>query len=125
MKHLEFSLTASVKVTNTGNIAFPTTSELTHPPLQLKGFVKVYDLGPGNSKTDREYNWTSMRYLLALCVSLDRLCKAIFIWRGHRCSFADFLSGRTMILLRGFHKMVYQNLWYDKCVQLILQNILG
>ena len=61
MKDLEFSLTASVKVTNTGNIsgsevvqlyiAFPTTSELAHPPLQLKGFAKVHDLSPGQSKT--------------------------------------------------------------------------
>ena len=61
MKDLEFSLTASVKVTNTGNIsgsevvqlyiAFPTTSSLTHPPLQLKGFAKVHDLGPGQSRT--------------------------------------------------------------------------
>ena len=55
----EFHLSASVQVTNTGSvsgsevvqlyISFPTTSDLTHPKLQLKGFVKVYDLAPGAS----------------------------------------------------------------------------
>ena len=57
----EFHLSASVKVTNTGSvsgsevvqlyISFPTTSNLTHPKLQLKGFVKVYDFAPGASQT--------------------------------------------------------------------------
>ena len=57
----EFHLSASVKVTNTGSvsgsevvqlyISFPPTSNLTHPKLQLKGFVKVYDLAPGASQT--------------------------------------------------------------------------
>jgi beta-glucosidase len=57
----EFHLSASVKVTNTGSvlgsevvqlyISFPTTSDLTHPKLQLKGFAKVYDLAPGASQT--------------------------------------------------------------------------
>lgn len=56
----EFHLSASVQVTNTGSvsgsevvqlyISFPTTSDLTHPKLQLKGFVKVYDLAPGASQ---------------------------------------------------------------------------
>lgn len=57
----EFHLSASIKVTNTGSvsgsqvvqlyISLPTTSDLTHPKLQLKGFAKVYDLAPGASQT--------------------------------------------------------------------------
>ena len=35
---------------------------------------------------------------------------------------SDFLP---QFLLRGFHKLNYQNLWYHKCVRLNLQNILG
>jgi len=27
--------------------SLPTTSDLTHPALQLKGFTKIRDLGPG------------------------------------------------------------------------------
>jgi len=56
----EFSLTASLSVSNTGRltgseavqlyIAFPTISRLTHPPLQLKAFAKVYDLEPGKDQ---------------------------------------------------------------------------
>jgi beta-glucosidase len=56
----EFSLTASVSVTNTGSVAgseivqlyvsLPLTSDLTHPPLQLKAFAKVYDLQPGKNE---------------------------------------------------------------------------
>lgn len=56
----EFSLTASVSVTNAGSvvgsevvqlyITLPTTSDLSHPPLQLKAFAKVYDLQPGKSE---------------------------------------------------------------------------
>ncbi|KNZ74982.1 putative beta-glucosidase I [Termitomyces sp. J132] len=56
----EFSLTASITVTNTGAlvgseiiqlyITQPKTSELTHAPLQLKAFAKVRDLQPGASK---------------------------------------------------------------------------
>ncbi|KAH9483439.1 putative beta-glucosidase I [Psilocybe cubensis] len=56
----EFSLTVSLNVTNTGNvtgseviqvyIAAPTTSELTHPLLQLKGFAKAKNLAPGESR---------------------------------------------------------------------------
>ncbi|OSD02184.1 glycoside hydrolase family 3 protein [Trametes coccinea BRFM310] len=56
----DLSLTASVKVTNTGSVAgtdvvqlyvsYPTTSELTHPPLMLKAFAKVFDLAPGKSE---------------------------------------------------------------------------
>lgn len=50
---------ASVTVTNTGSVAgsevvqlyvtLPTTSPLTHPPLMLKAFSKVRDLGAGQS----------------------------------------------------------------------------
>lgn len=57
----DVSITASVKVTNTGNVSgtevvqlyvsLPTTSELTHPPLMLKAFAKVLDLAPGKSTT--------------------------------------------------------------------------
>ncbi|KAG6808238.1 hypothetical protein H0H93_000386, partial [Arthromyces matolae] len=56
----EFKLTASVTVTNTGSVAGsevvqlyvaqPSTSELTHPPLQLRAFTKVHDLQPGTSQ---------------------------------------------------------------------------
>ncbi|KAJ7041012.1 beta-glucosidase [Mycena alexandri] len=55
-----FNLTVSLEITNTGTVAgsevaqvyvtLPTTSELTHPPLQLKGFAKV-KLEPGKSET--------------------------------------------------------------------------
>ena len=31
-------------------VTLPTTSELTHPPLMLKAFVKVRDLAPGKSQ---------------------------------------------------------------------------
>lgn len=57
----EFNLTVSLSITNTGNIkgsqvvqvyiSLPTTSELSHPALQLKGFAKVRDLAPGTSET--------------------------------------------------------------------------
>ncbi|KAF8963765.1 beta-glucosidase [Flammula alnicola] len=57
----EFTLTASVKVTNIGSVAgsevvqlyisLPSTSELTHPALQLKGFAKVRDIAPAVSET--------------------------------------------------------------------------
>ena len=56
----DLSLSASVKVTNTGSVAgtevvqlyisLPTTSELTHPPLMLKAFAKVANLAPGKSE---------------------------------------------------------------------------
>ena len=56
----DLSLSASVKVTNTGSvtgtevvqlyISLPTTSELTHPPLMLKAFAKVANLAPGRSE---------------------------------------------------------------------------
>ncbi|KAF8888341.1 glycoside hydrolase family 3 protein [Infundibulicybe gibba] len=56
----EFQLTASLTVSNTGKVtgseviqlyvALPTTSDLTHPPLQLKAFAKVRDLQPGASE---------------------------------------------------------------------------
>ncbi|KAG5651698.1 hypothetical protein H0H81_007757 [Sphagnurus paluster] len=56
----EFKLTASVNVTNTGALpgseivqlylTLPATSELTHPPLQLRAFAKVRDLQPGASE---------------------------------------------------------------------------
>ena len=54
-------INVSVKVTNTGSIAgtevvqayvsHPTTSEVTHPPLALKAFGKIFDLAPGKSET--------------------------------------------------------------------------
>jgi beta-glucosidase len=54
-----FSLKVSVEVTNTGAVAgsevaqfyvtLPTTSDLTHPEMQLKGFKKV-ELAPGQSE---------------------------------------------------------------------------
>lgn len=57
----DFSLTASVKVTNTGStvgsevvqayISLPITSDLTHPLLQLKGFAKARNIAPGTSVT--------------------------------------------------------------------------
>ena len=31
--------------------SLPVTSELTHPPLQLKAFAKVKDLAPGSTET--------------------------------------------------------------------------
>lgn len=31
-------------------VSYPTTSELTHPPLMLKAFAKVFDLAPGKSE---------------------------------------------------------------------------
>ncbi|KAG6844543.1 hypothetical protein H0H87_006027 [Tephrocybe sp. NHM501043] len=56
----EFSLTASVTVTNTGSVAGseivqlyvspPATSDLTHAALQLRAFAKVRDLQPGASE---------------------------------------------------------------------------
>ena len=56
----DLNVTASVKITNTGSVtgtevvqlyvSYPTTSELTHPPLMLKAFAKVKDLAPGNSE---------------------------------------------------------------------------
>lgn len=59
----DFNLVASVKVSNAGAltgsevvqayISLPSTSELTHPPLQLKGFAKARDLTPGADVTLR------------------------------------------------------------------------
>ncbi|KAJ3001110.1 hypothetical protein NUW54_g6641 [Trametes sanguinea] len=56
----DLNLTASVKVTNTGSVtgtdvvqlyvSYPTTAEVTHPPLMLKAFAKVIDLAPGKSE---------------------------------------------------------------------------
>lgn len=56
----DLSLTASLTVVNTGNVAgseivqlyisMPTTSELSHPPLMLKTFAKVNMLQPGKSE---------------------------------------------------------------------------
>lgn len=52
-------MTVSLQITNTGAVAgsevaqvyvtLPATSELTHPPLQLKGFAKV-NIEPGKSE---------------------------------------------------------------------------
>jgi len=56
----EFSLNATVTVTNTGKltgsevvqsyVSMPATSDLTHPPLLLRAFRKVKDLQPGQSE---------------------------------------------------------------------------
>lgn len=55
----EFSIAVSVTITNTGKLAGSQViqiyvtlppSDVTHPPLQLKGFAKVYDLQPGNNE---------------------------------------------------------------------------
>jgi len=56
----DFTITASLKLTNTGSVAgseivqlytsLPTTSALTHPPRALKAFAKVR-LEPGMSST--------------------------------------------------------------------------
>jgi beta-glucosidase len=56
----DVSLIVSVTITNSGSLAgsevvqlyitMPTTSELSHPPLMLKTFAKVYDLKPGKSE---------------------------------------------------------------------------
>lgn len=56
----EFSLNATVTVTNTGNLAgsevvqlyvsMPATSDVTHPPLLLRAFRKAKDLKPGQSE---------------------------------------------------------------------------
>ncbi|KAK7679614.1 hypothetical protein QCA50_017325 [Cerrena zonata] len=59
VKDGDVEVLASVTVTNTGSVAgtevvqlyvtLPTTSPLTHPPLMLKAFSKVRDLGAGQS----------------------------------------------------------------------------
>ncbi|KAJ6616680.1 glycoside hydrolase family 3 protein [Mycena sp. CBHHK59/15] len=110
----QFNLVVSVDITNTGDVAgsevvqlyisLPTTSELTHPPLQLKGFAKV-KLEPGKSETvqiqldkyavsywdDRFTTWVVEQgeYLLRVGSSSDRLHLAEtfavekgFEWRG-------------------------------------------
>jgi beta-glucosidase len=56
----DISITVSVTVANTGNVAgaevvqvyttLPTTSHLSHPPLQLKAFKKIF-LEPGKTQT--------------------------------------------------------------------------
>lgn len=56
----EFKLNATLSVTNTGQVpgsevvqlyvTLPATSDLTHPPLQLKAFAKVRDLAPGGTE---------------------------------------------------------------------------
>ncbi|KAJ6482510.1 beta-glucosidase [Mycena sanguinolenta] len=110
----EFNLTVSLRLANTGTIAgfevaqiyvtLPTTSELTHPSLQLKGFAKV-NLEPGKSETvevqldkyavsywdDRFSTWAVEKgeYLIRAGPSSDRLSlEATFVvekgfeWRG-------------------------------------------
>ncbi|KAJ6551199.1 glycoside hydrolase family 3 protein [Mycena capillaripes] len=110
----EFNLTVSLQITNTGAVAgsevaqvyvtLPTTSELTHPPLQLKGFVKV-NLEPGKAEVvqiqldkyavsywdDRFSTWTVEKgeYLIRAGPSSDKLSlQATFViekgfeWQG-------------------------------------------
>ncbi|KAJ7097620.1 beta-glucosidase [Mycena epipterygia] len=110
----EFNLTVSLQITNTGDVAgsevaqvyvtLPTTSDLTHPPLQLKGFSKV-NLEAGKSETvqiqldkyavsywdDRFTTWTveAGKYLVRVGPSSDQLgLEATFViekgfeWRG-------------------------------------------
>ncbi|KIM80042.1 glycoside hydrolase family 3 protein [Piloderma croceum F 1598] len=60
VKDNDLSLTVLTTITNSGSligsevvqlyITMPTTSDLSHPPLMLKAFAKVYDLEPGKSK---------------------------------------------------------------------------
>jgi beta-glucosidase len=109
-----FSLTVSLKITNTGTVAgsevaqvyvtLPTTSELSHPPLQLKGFAKV-NIEPGSSEVveieldkyavsywdDRFSTWAVEKgeYLIRAGPSSDRLSlEKVFViekgfeWRG-------------------------------------------
>lgn len=57
----DLSVQVSLNVTNTGSVvgseivqlyvAYPATSELTHPPLLLRAFKKVHDLQPGESRS--------------------------------------------------------------------------
>lgn len=57
----DVKISVSVSVKNVGSvagsetvqlyIAYPTSSELTHPPLILKAFSKVHDLAAGESRT--------------------------------------------------------------------------
>ncbi|KAJ7251130.1 beta-glucosidase [Mycena haematopus] len=110
----EFNLTVSLQITNTGAVAgsevaqiyvtLPTTSELTHPPLQLKGFAKV-NLEPGKSEMvevqldkyavsywdDRFSTWVVEKgeYLIRAGPSSDQLSleetfvvEKAFEWRG-------------------------------------------
>ncbi|KAJ7182828.1 beta-glucosidase [Mycena crocata] len=110
----EFSLTVSLQIANTGAVAgsevaqiyitLPTTSELTHPPLQLKGFAKV-NLAAGESETvrvqldkyavsywdDRFTTWAVEKgeYWVRAGPSSDQLClegtfvvEKGFEWRG-------------------------------------------
>ncbi|KAF7330642.1 Glycoside hydrolase family 3 protein [Mycena sanguinolenta] len=110
----DINLTASLQITNTGPVTgsevaqiyvtLPATSELTHPPLQLKGFAKV-NLEPGKSETvevqldkyavsywdDRFTTWTVEKgeYLVRAGPSSDLLSLGAtfvvekgFEWRG-------------------------------------------
>ncbi|KAJ7489184.1 beta-glucosidase [Mycena latifolia] len=110
----EFNMVVSLQITNTGAVAgsevaqvyvtLPATSELTHPPLQLKGFAKV-KLESGKSETvqikldkyavsywdDRFTTWAVEKgeYLIRVGPSSDQLClEAAFViekgfeWRG-------------------------------------------
>ncbi|KAJ7705594.1 beta-glucosidase [Mycena rosella] len=109
-----FDLVVSLQIANTGAVAgsevaqvyvtLPTTSDLTHPPLQLKGFAKV-KLEPGKSETvqikldkyavsywdDRFTTWAVEQgeYLVRVGPSSDQLSleatfviKKGFEWRG-------------------------------------------
>jgi len=78
---------------------------------------------------------TFLHKLVTALSDYNDIC-AIFIWRGHRRSFAGFLSENVrrarhdsdflpQFELHGFRKLTYQNLWCHKCVRLNLQNILG
>ncbi|KAF9463435.1 glycoside hydrolase superfamily [Collybia nuda] len=111
----DFSLTVSLSATNTGSVtgseivqlyvSLPTTSDLTHPPLQLKAFAKVYDLQPGKSQRveltldkyavsywdARFATWTVEKgqYIIQVGTSSDKLpLKSTFVlskgfeWRG-------------------------------------------
>ncbi|KAJ7100754.1 beta-glucosidase [Mycena belliarum] len=110
----EVNMNVSLQITNTGAVAgsevaqvyvtLPTTSELTHPPLHLKGFAKV-TLEPGASTTvrieldkyavsywdDRFTTWAVEKgeYLIRVGPSSDQLpLEAAFViekgfeWRG-------------------------------------------
>ncbi|THG97996.1 hypothetical protein EW026_g4112 [Hermanssonia centrifuga] len=109
----DVSITASVTVTNTGDVAgsdvvqlyvtFPTTSELTHPPLMLKAFAKVRDLASGKSEA---VNLQLDKY--AVSYWEDRISRWVvesgeYVVRAGRSSAPEDLTLETKLILdQGF-----------------------